>query len=216
MTTISKYTKREKTEVYLLDCRPLKNRELFERLFHEQDEARKEKILRCRDEGERRLSLGGGCLLRFALEDRGIEPGKLSFGPDGAPKVEGAKAWISLSHSGDYAMAAVSPQPVAVDVEQWEPGRMYIAEHFFTEGEKAALAAAPSPCEEFHRIWSRKECLIKRDGLRDLRELDTFAPQEGTFHDFPLEGYSCICLCSEGQRTELRVADFFRWENRIF
>lgn len=208
MTTISKHPIPEKTEVYLLDCRALREKALFERLFREQNEARKEKILRCRDEEERSLSLGGGCLLNYVLRKWGIDPDSLGFGADGAPKVEGAKAYISLSHSGVYAMAAVSSRPVAVDVEKWEPERLYIAGHFFTYGERAAIAAAASPGEEFHRIWSRKECMIKCGGLRDLREIDTQNPAEDTaFYDFPLEGYSCVCLGEKSEKPELHMLE---------
>ena len=199
---------KHKTEVYILDCRELKDAAVYERLFAEQDESRKEKILLCRDEGESRLSLGGGCLIRYGLKLWGIPGDDLVFGENGAPAVKSGGVHLSLSHSGDYAMLGISTKALGVDIERMQPEAMHLAEHFFTEGEKHSMHSASSPMEEFFRIWSRKECFIKREGLRDLREIDTLSPVDGAqFYDFTLDGYSCVCYCAEDVPPQLIMAD---------
>lgn len=200
--------KQEKAEVILLDCRILADRELFQALFEKQDEARKEKILRCRARDERLLSLGAGCLLRYGLRRRSADPAALRFTQDGAPCVEAERLYVSVSHSGSYAMLGLAPEPLGVDIEQWQPERMDIADHFFTAEERALIRESTLPVQEFFRIWSRKECMIKRDGLRDLRRLSVLEPENGgVFRDFPLAGYSCVYYGSEKPEPELELLE---------
>ena len=200
--------KHKMAEILLLDCRPLEDEELFQVLFQNQDGQRKEKILRCREREEQLLSLGGGCLLSYALASYGAAPDSLRFDENGAPYVEGEKLCVSLSHSGCYAAVAISDSPISVDIEQWAEPPAGVAERFFTDGEKAILKKSRFPKADFYRIWSRKECLIKLDGLRDLRELDSSHEENSRrFAEFELESYSLVSCSNNAVRPELRFVD---------
>jgi len=200
------YINENYADIALLDCRIFREENCARAALQKVDETRRRKIEECNNPGERWLSLGAGLLGQFLLHRRGIESAALQFEPDGRPVVAGNAAFLSLSHSGFFAMAGLSSAPIGVDVELHQPGQMFIAEHFFTPDELQLMAGDADKLACFYRIWSRKECIIKRDGLRDLRELSIFeAENRGRFHDFPLDGYSCVCYVSGDIQPQLYI-----------
>lgn len=93
-----------------------------------------------------------------------------------APSLE-----FNLSHSGDLALLAVSGSgDVGVDVEQWnaEIDHLNLAEHFFSEGERAALRGLAHADDQvvagFFAAWSRKEAYLKASGHGITRGLHHF------------------------------------------
>ncbi|MCD8097099.1 MAG: 4'-phosphopantetheinyl transferase superfamily protein [Lachnospiraceae bacterium] len=185
------------TDIALLDCSPLHEPALFDAAFSLVDMARKDKISACRSKEDRCLSLGVGLLCRRLLKRSDISSEHLGFDADGRPVLADVPAYLSLSHSGRYAMAGISSSPIGVDVEIHQPESIPIAGHFFMPEEQELLSASNDPTACFFDIWCRKECMIKRDGLQDLRELSTLSPRgDACFYDFPLDGYSCVCYGS--------------------
>ena len=78
---------------------------------------------------------------------------------------------FNLSHSGDYALLAVSRAgPVGVDVERWNAGieHLELANHFFSPAEREALHGLATAREQmvagFFAAWSRKEAYLKARG----------------------------------------------------
>lgn len=177
-------------------------------------EARRQKIAAQKTDQDRRLSLGAGLLARLLLLRRGIALDSLVFDPDGRPTVPGA--FLSLSHGGRYTMAGLSSNPIGVDVEPHQPERLNIADHFFTEEERRQMDGSPDRVARFFQIWSRKECLIKRDGLQDLRELHTELPEYGEwFHDIPLTGYSCTSCVGREITPRVEILDWEQLMGRL-
>ncbi|MCC8163770.1 MAG: 4'-phosphopantetheinyl transferase superfamily protein [Lachnospiraceae bacterium] len=186
------------TEVILLNCSPLRDPTFFYAALPIVDETRRNKIAACRSEEERCLSLGAGLLCHWLLKRTDISSEHLCFAADGRPVLADVPAYLSLSHSGCYAMAGISSSPIGVDVEIHRLESIPIAGHFFTPEEQKILSASDNQVACFSDIWCRKECMIKRDGLQDLRELSTLNPQnDACFYDFPLDGYSCVCYGSK-------------------
>jgi 4'-phosphopantetheinyl transferase len=95
---------------------------------------------------------------------------------DGAPEAYlcgfPAAFSISLSHSGDFSLAAVgdTPSPVGCDLEIIQPRIAQFIEDYLIEEERALLAEAPAADHPFLStlIWCGKECALKclREGLR--------------------------------------------------
>jgi 4'-phosphopantetheinyl transferase len=88
---------------------------------------------------------------------------------------------FNLSHSGDLALLAVSRRgEVGVDVEKWNAqiDHLNLAEHFFSEGEQAALRGLADASEQvvagFFAAWSRKEAYLKASGHVITRGLHHF------------------------------------------
>lgn len=85
--------------------------------------------------------------------------------PPGAQPV-----YFNVSHSGDYAVIAVSSDAeVGVDIEQIRAGRPFsdLARRFYSPGENRWLQSIGSErqAEAFCRIWSVKEAVLKCEGL---------------------------------------------------
>ena len=195
-------------EIMLLDCRIFRDPSCWSAAFQRVPPTRQRKIRGYPSEEDRRLSLGAGLLAAHILYARGIDPARLVFAPDGRPTILGGGTFLSLSHAGDFAMAGLSSAPIGVDLERHQSEQMVIADHFFTSGERASLACAPDQTARFFQLWSRKECLIKRDGPADLRQISALTPPDGgAFYDFPLAGYSCVCCCTSAARPNFTILD---------
>lgn len=201
-------------DIALLDCGSRLDPYSVPAMLELAGETRRQKIAAQETEQDRRLSLGAGLLARLLLLRRGIAPDSLSFDSDGRPTVPGA--FLSLSHGGRYAMAGLSSAPIGVDVEPHQPERLNIADHFFTAEERRQLEESPDRVACFFQIWSRKECLIKRDGLRDLRELPTELPAyRGLFHDISLPGNSCVSCVGKEITPRVEILDWERLIDRL-
>ncbi len=73
---------------------------------------------------------------------------------------------FSLSHSGEWAVCAVSDHPVGVDIERCEPGRRDVASRFFHREEVRYLnTLLPSSRDDaFYKLWTLKESFVKSTG----------------------------------------------------
>ena len=95
---------------------------------------------------------------------------------DGAPEVwfdgEASELIVSISHSNEFALAAVAPTGVAVgcDIEKIEPRDPSFAETFLTRREQLAVATTQEETRPaiVTLLWSTKESVLKmtREGLR--------------------------------------------------
>jgi 4'-phosphopantetheinyl transferase len=97
----------------------------------------------------------------------------------GKPIVEDHKLEFNLSHSGDYAVIALTPEHrVGADVERIRQGisSTVIARQYFSEAEVAELQALPLEQREvaFFTCWTRKEAYIKAQGLGLSLALESF------------------------------------------
>ncbi len=103
-------------------------------------------------------------------------PLSIAVSESGKPYLTDAPAvQFSLSHSGDWAVCAVSNYPVGVDIQHCGTGRRDVARRFFHPDEVRYLDALSSGEREqaFFRLWALKESYVKADG-RGLRLLRQF------------------------------------------
>jgi 4'-phosphopantetheinyl transferase len=121
-----------------------------------------------------RFVLGRGLVRVLAAEQFDMDPGSLVFveTANGKPSISGGGFEFSVSHSGDWVLVAWSESSVVgADVEAMnsknEANLSEIASISFSAPERAVLEAA-LPDEKaavFHRIWVRKEAIIKAEGV---------------------------------------------------
>ena len=159
---------------------------------------RRQKALRCPDEEKMRCCLGVELLLYRALG--ATEPLSYSLGANGKPYFEDGSVCFSLSHSGNFAVCAVSDCEVGVDIEAPRQNTLKIAKRFFTESEYERIAKSDKPDELFCRLWVIKESYIKATGDGFKTPLDSFCAAEkigeySTAH-FEHEGYH-IAVCAK-------------------
>jgi 4'-phosphopantetheinyl transferase len=84
---------------------------------------------------------------------------------------------FNLSHSRTIAVLAVAHgQPVGVDVEDVRPIEPEVAARFFSAAELAALSPLQGEAwvTGFYRCWTRKEAILKAEGVGLYRALDSF------------------------------------------
>ena len=126
----------------LLCCRLQYDGALLQRAEAASLPARRAKAERIRSVQGRAASLAAGLLLRHGLFLCGLGEDQIRTGPEGKPFLAGNPAFISLSHSGDYAACAIAPVPVGVDIQRIEP-----------DPQRAAIA-----------LWALKESYLKASG----------------------------------------------------
>lgn len=130
---------------------------------------------------DRARSALGAALLRLSLSDSlGESPREIAIDrdcidcelPHGKPSVRGFGTNVSVTHSGDLVLVAISPVwPVGIDVEAYVP----TGELCFLE---SALSTENLDANTALTMWVRKESVVKAtgDGLRVSLEDLIIAP----------------------------------------
>jgi 4'-phosphopantetheinyl transferase len=141
----------------------------------------------------------------------------------GAPTVDasGHPLHVSLSHSGDWMLLAVSrTHRVGVDIERidLDADVVRLAQRFFTTDEAAALNVLPEDeaRRAFSRIWTRKEAVLKALGggvpsrLRAVpvdadkgRQVIRIGVSDWTLHDLAAPADYAAALAVQGNATIL-------------
>jgi 4'-phosphopantetheinyl transferase len=104
---------------------------------------------------------------------------RFSYNAYGKPAVLDSGLRFNLSHSGGWALFAVTEgREVGIDIERIEArvAQEQIPERFFSSCEVAQLRALPleQQTDAFFRCWTRKEAYIKARGLGLSLPLDSF------------------------------------------
>lgn len=126
---------------------------------------------------DRQLSCAAYLLLCQGLRDIYGEPTPPEFIYDerGKPYLKDLpNIHFNLSHCRAAAVCAIGDQPVGIDVETIRPFRDALARHVLSDHEYRRTIRSSRPDEEFIRLWTMKESLLKLTGrgiftnLRDL------------------------------------------------
>jgi len=131
------------------------------------DHAERERCLRYRHHADRVRFAETRLALRALLAGRlGVTPDAVAFtlGVHGKPLLAGGGLQFNVSHSGRYALIAISTaEPVGIDLERIDRERPLhdLAERYYSPAEQAACLADP---DAFFHLWSCKEALAKARG----------------------------------------------------
>lgn len=165
-------------KLYYAKIELIKEKTTFDPLFEKMNMQRRNKVLRCKNEMDKCRSLLAGYLLRMALEKEGYAYDDLSFSKseNGKPLLESQPAvFFSLSHSGEYAVCAISDREIGVDIESRQK-RLFeedkenmlqaVVEKSLSKKEKSIYFQC-EPSEQpalFLQYWTRKESYSKALG----------------------------------------------------
>ncbi len=148
--------------------------------------------------------VGAGLLLRRVL---GVtKDDDLCVGEQGKLSLAGEGPCFNLSHGGRYAVLAVFPTAVGVDVEPIADRLTVIPRRYLHPEELAWLEADPTPAR-FAHLWTRVESALKADGRglaidrRDFSVLDSGRPW--FLETTALEGHVLSCAAGEPFAMEL-------------
>lgn len=140
---------------------------------------------------------------------------KMYYRGNGKPYLQDDPVYFNLSHSGNYAVCAVSSREVGVDIQEYKQADMErLARRFFSEEEQNALKACTNGEEQyklFYRLWTRKEAYGKLtgEGIAAVIEKSVLFKEEQPsvagagddtqlfWREWELDGYS-IALCQYG------------------
>lgn len=162
------------------------------------------------------VSLAAGLLLDYALCEYGLCERDMEYaeGEHGKPFFKNhLNIKFSLSHSGEYAVCAVSDKEVGVDAEQYGDTKniLEIAERYFTGREYKHIKNGDAKTT-FFGLWTRKESLLKAigtgiaGGLKTYEVLeDEITVGETEFYFSEIGGYAnvSITVCAEEKATDV-------------
>lgn len=139
----------------------------YNKCFSMMSEARKNAVLRYKNEKDRKRTVLGEYLARKAVSALlDVDEKSIRFDRDenGKPFVLGLDAEFSVSHSGDAVVCAVCKEKIGIDVELLRPINLRVTKIACTESEKDFIFSAESEEEQrerFFRIWTAKEAYFK-------------------------------------------------------
>ena len=209
------------TILYAANVSCLADPELFRKAYDIVSLERQAKVDRLRFAKDKYLSLGAGLLLKKA----GFDSQELSFNEQGKPYFKNSSVYFNLSHSGEYALCAISDHEVGCDIEKIVPTDLKIAKRYFSVEEYEDIIAQPpeKQPERFFCYWTLKESFIKVTGLGLKLPLNSFTivPENGisvkqsvdnrnySFSQFSeIPGYACaVCIADETCDAELNIID---------
>ena len=83
---------------------------------------------------------------------------------------------FNLSHSGSFALCALSDAPVGVDIEALRPRKPGLAEHIFSPAEQQWYRCHGAGPDALLTLWTRKEAWGKQRGTGLLFPVRTMTP----------------------------------------
>lgn len=156
-------------KTYILDTSFLEDSRLFAEGMQKVSSFRFSKVEKMKFEDGKRLSLGCGLLLRYALATEGENPNlPISLTQFGKPYIQsGSDLQFNLSHSGKKAICSISNCTVGCDIESLTNPALNIAKRFFSQRENEILNSESNQIEKeklFFKIWTMKESFVKCTG----------------------------------------------------
>ncbi|NLB51329.1 MAG: 4'-phosphopantetheinyl transferase superfamily protein [Syntrophomonadaceae bacterium] len=175
-------------EAFVLNIDQIKNLDLMKHLISPKKQERLDKIKHL---PSAKQILAGEILARSVIRSKlGIKNSDIMFDYNdyGKPRLQNVKDFhFNLSHSGDWAVMAISSAEVGIDIEQVISLDLTIAEHIFSPYEKQQLSSKPATLQldYFFQLWTLKESYIKMIGYGLSAALDSFSIQIREGNEFP-------------------------------
>ena len=183
----------------------VEDQKVFDRWFEKMDATRKDKVLRCKQEGDRRRSLLAGILLHYGVESNR----------------EAKQIYYSISHSGDYVICAIADRRVGVDVENQyrsvflegnEAMMDKIAQKSLTMGEEIQYLSTDEDKRRdlLLQYWTKKESYSKALGkglALDFATIDTQKMDQLYWSGWLEKGYYCSLYVENGVFNDMKLQE---------
>ena len=132
----------------------------YEAILDSLPPSRKARISRIKKEDGRHRSLMASYLVQKLLEEMGRETVVLENAEDGRPYLKGCDLFVSISHSHEGVICAISEDTIGIDMVEGP-----VAQRFFA-------------------VWTAKEAYFKKSGsgITDIRSIDTLSFAKQTFY----------------------------------
>ncbi len=138
---------------------------------------RKAEIKSLAKDSDKKLSILGEMLAKKRLAQlSGISTDKIIIKktPSGKPEASLDGYYISISHSGEYAVCAVDSKPIGIDIEKIREINIKTAERFCNKKELDIINNSDTVLN-FFRLWTAKEAEFKRssDNIKSFKDINT-------------------------------------------
>ncbi|MBO4854504.1 MAG: 4'-phosphopantetheinyl transferase superfamily protein [Oscillospiraceae bacterium] len=144
-------------------------------------EERRRRADAMRHDADRLRTMAGETLARRMLASRlgcTAAEAPLQWDGNGKPVAPGTGLYVSISHSGAYAVCALDERPVGVDIEAIRTFDPRLMRRVCSEEELRYLNTGDST-HRFWELWTAKEALFKLTGHGPLLRLSKLAlPQD--------------------------------------
>lgn len=179
--------------VLITDCSELSD-DLYQRALSIVSEDRRSKALSFVFDKDRRLSLAAGLLVRSLEKEYRM---RVAYDENGRPVTDNGM-FISISHSGNFSVCAVSEYPIGVDIEKIG-NDIDIAKEIMTDREYREFLSSDDKKRFFYELWTGKESIIKREGVglsKDVRTISV-SDNESVKQIQAPEGYAISVCCDD-------------------
>ena len=163
-------------------------------------EERRKRAEAMRFEADRLRTVAGENLARQMLSERlGCGPADvpLQWDESGKPTVPGTGLYVSVSHSGAYAVCAVDDAPIGVDVETVRDVDEKFMRRVCSEEELAYVTRGGDAQQRFWELWTAKEAVFKLTGHGPLLRLSKLALPQGVTVCYTAK-YGCALTVARG------------------
>ena len=146
--------------------------------------------------------------IRHLLQEAQLPTTALYYTPEGKPQLEGT--YISITHSHDFVMIALSPSPIGIDIERCTSRILRLAPRF-TSWQAPSDMDGLTQIQAYTQLWTIKEALYKianQSSVRFYEDLQVphfqaLAPRQQALITYP-----------EGDKA-YEVQSFF-WEGYVW
>ncbi|WP_454985447.1 4'-phosphopantetheinyl transferase superfamily protein [Capnocytophaga gingivalis] len=146
--------------------------------------------------------------IRHLLQQAQLPTTALSYTPEGKPLLEGQ--YISITHSYDFVMIALSPRPVGIDIERCTPRILCLAPRF-TPWQAPLDMDEPTQIQAYTQLWTIKEALYKIADQPSVR----FYEDLQVLHFEPLAPHQQALVTHPEGNKAYKVQSFF-WEGYVW
>ncbi len=167
---------------------------------------------------KRKESVAAKALLTLLMRNQyGITNFTVDCDKDGKPFIVGSEISFNLSHSGNYALCALSDKNVGCDIQQITPCNQRVARRFFTQNEIDSLEICDDKDIVFTKMWALKESALKfcgkgmsggldRYDFSEYYNKNSFTLQSLCFNVLEIPDY-VVSICSESASISQLNAD---------
>lgn len=125
---------------------------------------------------EEKNKISKDALLRSAVEKCGFSDLEYAVSKTGKPYFKNSDLCFSKSDTKNYIAVAVADTDIGIDIEETnrKVDTATLSARFFCEEEREYVASHKDKSYAFLKIWTRKEALLKADGIGIRVELSSF------------------------------------------
>ena len=164
---------------------------IYEKYFFLMSKERQEYVNSLKNESDRKRTVAGEMLIKTAICD---DEAKILKDSCGKPYIKNSNLHISIGHSGDFAVCAISEKPIGIDIEKSRDIRLETAKKFCNEEELKYINECDNQ-NRFFEIWTAKEAAYKMSGgsIKNFKVIDTLKLNK---KHFKFNDYT-VCVVTE-------------------